>query len=358
MSHTMQRQRKPVRVSVIIPAYNASATLCQCLEAVYRSGYSDFEVIVVDDASEDNTLTIAQDFPCQVIALPHRSHVAAVRNAGAAYANGQILLFVDADVLIKEDTIERVVQTFERRPEASALIGSYDRESLHRNFVSQYKNLYQHYTHQQNGGYVSEYWGALGAIRKDIFEAVGGFDESYHYMEDVAFGLKLARQGYRVYLDKGLMVFHCKKYTLCSLIKTDLETRAIPWTKIILQERQCNDELSTTWRDRAALVSIYGLLFSTLTTPVALLPWTCHAIVVILAAAGFAVCNHQLYAFLLRERGWRFLLGGIFLNCLYYLYCGVGFAVGLFAHLNDHLHTLLGGAVALQRGKRWSKSMR
>src|SRR3990172_12839926 len=92
-------------ISVIIPNYNACATIGRCLEAVFSSRYENFEVIVVDDCSTDDSVEIIERFPCKLIRLPARSGAARARNVGALSSTGELLFFTDSDCFVLEDTL-------------------------------------------------------------------------------------------------------------------------------------------------------------------------------------------------------------------------------------------------------------
>jgi len=92
-------------ISVIIPVYNGSKYLNRCLDALMTSSYRQFEIIVVDDASTDDSVDICRKKGIDVIQMPHQSGPAAARNYGAHKALGEVLLFVDSDVLVQQETI-------------------------------------------------------------------------------------------------------------------------------------------------------------------------------------------------------------------------------------------------------------
>jgi len=99
-------------VSIVIPVYNGARTLARCLESVSRSIYPFYECIVVDDDSSDETPNIAKSFDTKLIRLQGRNGAAYARNRGAEAAQGEIFLFLDADVTIPPDCLVRVVKTF------------------------------------------------------------------------------------------------------------------------------------------------------------------------------------------------------------------------------------------------------
>ena len=153
-------------ISVIVPVYNGAKFLNRCLGALFASDYSAFEVIVVDDGSTDDSSAICREKGAVVLSMPRQSGPSAARNFGVKEAKGEILLFVDADVVVKSDTIAKVAASFELHPEISALFGSYDDEPGEKNFLSQYKNLQHHFVHQNSNSEAATFWAGLGAIRE------------------------------------------------------------------------------------------------------------------------------------------------------------------------------------------------
>ena len=92
-----------MKISIIIPVYNASLTLKECLDAIFNSHFKNFEVIVVSDNSPDNSVKLAKEYRCKVIELSENKGPAFARNIGAQAAEGDVLLFLDSDVVIKND---------------------------------------------------------------------------------------------------------------------------------------------------------------------------------------------------------------------------------------------------------------
>jgi glycosyltransferase involved in cell wall biosynthesis len=163
-------------VSVIVPAYNRSRELRECLSALSRSVPPPLESIVVDDASTDDTSSVATEHGAIVLRLARNAGPAAARNAGGRAAQGDIVLFVDSDVVVAPEAIRRVVKAFEDDPALAAVFGSYDRRPRAPGLVSRYRNLLHHYTHQIGNPEAGTFWSGCGAIRRSVFVGVGGFD--------------------------------------------------------------------------------------------------------------------------------------------------------------------------------------
>src|SRR5207245_11104909 len=105
-----------MRISIIVPVYNNAKDLPECLAALMGSNCPTSEIIVVDDGSTDDTPIVADRMGVNVIRLGENSGVAAARNCGARHARGEILFFVDADVVGAQGAGERVVKVFAENP--------------------------------------------------------------------------------------------------------------------------------------------------------------------------------------------------------------------------------------------------
>jgi glycosyltransferase involved in cell wall biosynthesis len=175
-------------ISVVIPVHDGGAPFLECLRSISASSWRDFEVIVVDDGSTESIGRAAASFPCRLVALPVNLGPANARNVGARQARGRLLFFLDADILVRRDTLEKIVRAFSDEPQIDALFGSYAKDTEPRNFVSRYKNLLHHYTHQNSDPDAVTFCGGFGAIRREVFLQMGGFDPSWRFLEDIEFG--------------------------------------------------------------------------------------------------------------------------------------------------------------------------
>ena len=226
------------RLSVVVPVYNDARNLAECLAALRAAEIPGCELIVVDDASPDDSADVARQAGAVVITLPQNSGPAAARNRGAAAATGEVLFFVDADVAVAPDAVRRVDDAFAADPDLAALFGSYDDAPRAPGMVSQYRNLLHHWVHQQGNPEASTFWAGCGAVRRATFLEVGGFDAGLFRrpaIEDIELGYRLRRRGHRIRLDKDLQGKHFKGWTLYSVIKTDILSRAVPWSRLVLE---------------------------------------------------------------------------------------------------------------------------
>lgn len=313
-----------VHVSIVVPVYNDPRDLYECLSALIAASSPEAEIIVVDDASTDATPSVATRMGVRVLRLAKNSGPGAARNCGARHAQGELLFFVDADVVVAPEAVSRVVQVFAEHPEVAAVFGSYDARPRVEGVVSQYRNLLHHFVHQHGNPEASTFWAGCGAIRRSVFEEVGGFDETFTppcSVDDIELGYRIRQAGHRIRLDKALQGTHLKRWTLRSVILTDITHRAVPWSRLILETKDTPNDLNLKGGQRlsAALVMLACLLLPLAALRVELLALSAVALL------GVVILNRDLYAFFFRQRGLLFAGTCIPLHLLYYLYGGLSY---------------------------------
>jgi len=206
------------------------------------------------------------------------------------------------------------------------VFGSYDDAPAERDIVSRYKNLQHHFVHQTSAVEAVTFWAGCGAIRRDAFKAVGGFDAARYTrpsIEDIELGYRLRAQGYRIRLDKGLQGKHLKHWTLFSWLRADILGRAIPWSELILDRKEILHDLNLKVSDRVS-AALMGLSVALLAVSLfrARLLW-----IVSLIMLTVGILNRPFYAFLRRREGLWFVMVAIPLHFFYFFYCGVIFVI-------------------------------
>ncbi|MFH1862031.1 MAG: glycosyltransferase, partial [bacterium] len=197
-------------ISVIIPAYNAEKTLPLTLRALQNQTMprSLYEVIVVDDASTDNTAAVAREFGVRY-RKQGKEGPAAARNLGVRIAKGDIIMFTDSDCIPKEDWIEKMVKPLEDL-QVAGVMGRYltrQKESCARftqlEFEERFSILSKHDTIDLVPSFAA-------AFRRSVFEEVGGFDVHYPFAnnEDVELSFKIAARGYKMVFVNDAVVYH------------------------------------------------------------------------------------------------------------------------------------------------------
>jgi len=314
---------QPVLVSVIIPAHNAAGPLELCLKSVAASDYPRTEVIVVSDASTDGTAEVARRNGVRVMVNDEPCGAAYARNVGASVAAGDILFFVDADVVLNADAISLAAEALSSG-EADAVFGSYIAETRVRQFTAQFKNYQHHFHHQVSYDYPVSFWSGCGAVTREVFTKLEGFDVSLQFCEDIEFGHALVEARYRVRLLKDMQAEHLKEYGLRRLVRSELVGRAIPWTRLLRSKRSRMGTLNT---------NVNGVL----SVALAGLVWSLGALAVFNPILGIAALaclvfwsslNLSFLGFLVRRRGILFALGALPLLFLHYTICGLGYVLG------------------------------
>jgi cellulose synthase/poly-beta-1,6-N-acetylglucosamine synthase-like glycosyltransferase len=197
-------------VTVVVPAFNASATLSQCLDALKKQIYPEelFTVIVVDDGSTDNTRQTAAAAGVQVLAQSNKG-AATARNLGAQEAKSEIILFTDSDCIPSDDWMAEMIAPFSD-PRVAGTKGFYqtNQSSLTARFVqAEYEIKCRGLRLKDSIDFIDTY---SAGYRREIFVENGGFDTSYKgaTAEDVEFSYRLAAKGCRLVAAKGAYVLH------------------------------------------------------------------------------------------------------------------------------------------------------
>ena len=215
-----------MKISIIIPVYNSSLTLKECLEAIFNSDFKNFEVIVISDNSTDNSVGIAKQYQCKIIELSENKGPAFARNEGAKISEGDILLFVDSDVIIKKDALNYLSEKFLQN-EIDAIQGIYSHEPTYKSIITQYQMSYNcYYIWPENKKYASTLSTCCFAIRKKIFLNLKGFNVNFKRpsAEDEEFGYFLIDKGYKILILRELNVEHRVNYNLKHFIKKKFYT--------------------------------------------------------------------------------------------------------------------------------------
>ena len=259
-----------------------------------------------------------------VVTEPHGCHPSAARNIGVTQTTGDVLVFVDADVEVRADTLARLRGAFDGDPALAATFGSYDDSPAVSGVVSTFRNLLHHQVHQDSPGTASTFWTGLGAVRRSAFDAVGGFDPSLRYLEDVDFGMRLSAGGYPIVLEPAIQGKHLKRWSLWAMIRTDFVGRAIPWVELLLRHRHSTGTLNLGWRHRlSALAALIGASALVRGRPGLLLG----------AVTALVSLNHRFYRLLLRRAGARAAAVGIALHALHHVIGVAAVPVAVTRHL-------------------------
>ena len=234
------------RISVVIPVKNGADEIGPCLAALNSNTWTPTEILVIDDGSTDDTAAVARRHGARVVSLPENHGPAYARNRGAELARGDVLFFTDADVALHPAALALAAAAFAEDPDLHAVIGSYDDEPGCGTFVGRYKNLFHHWVHQHASTEASTFWTGCGAVRRDTFLRMGGFDENYPRpsIEDIELGFRLRAAGLRIRLDKRMLAKHMKAWRLGNLLYTDVFLRGMPWIALMMRDRYAPNDLN------------------------------------------------------------------------------------------------------------------
>ncbi|MCM8814174.1 MAG: glycosyltransferase [Candidatus Omnitrophica bacterium] len=206
----------------------------ELLRSIRRTALADYELIVVDDCSTDNTAALIRQAGGQtLIRLPQRSGPSRARNVGASRARGDILVFVDADVILPEqaDLLKEMCAVLRDCAEVSGVATLSDVRPVVENAIAYNNSIYQKYYaerllagKERVVGRVPFFSTRLGAIRKNIFQASGGFDENlgWYMTEDGEFWLRCCERGYVLCLDRSFVHYHRYPFTFRKYIRSYL----------------------------------------------------------------------------------------------------------------------------------------
>jgi len=289
-------------LSVVIPATDAPPTLGRCLAALARSD---------------------EPHAVEVVSGPPGSGPAAARNAGVARGGGDVVVFVDADVEVHPDALRLLRERLDADPGLVAAFGAYDAQPAAPQLVSRFRNLLHHHVHVTSPGAAETFWAGLGAIRRDAFDRVGGFDAQRFprpSIEDVELGMRLRAAGARIVLEPAARGTHLKRWTLRSMVRTDFAARGVPWVVLALERGSAGGSLNVSRRQRLAA----GAALATVAALGLRRPGY--------AAAGLGAmiaANMSFYVLLGRRGGLRLALAGVPLHLLHHLTAAAAVPAGV-----------------------------
>lgn len=317
------------KLSVIIPAFNAAASLGECLAALKRQDeIEQIEVLVVDDASTDATADLARQAGVLCLRQETNRGAAAARNQGAKQAQAELLLFVDADVALQPSAISKLLNFFQSHPEFAAAIGAYTPVSTRSDACSRYHNFFTFYHHNLSGSEVEWFWGAMGAVRREAFRAGGGFDERYAgaAAEDIQFGYELAERGHRIAYLRELAGDHLHHFGLRSMLWNDYR-KAVLGVKLYLTRKRPGRGRHgfSNPANALALAAVSLLVLSLFGLGLGFLPWSAPLLCLIL----FLMAGGKFYLAMARRLGLGFLLQAVPLHLLSFMVIAAGTGMGL-----------------------------
>lgn len=323
-------------VSVVVPVYQGAATLGECLDAVLRALPPGADLIVVDDGSTDDSGSIAAARGARVLRHATNRGTSAARNTGWRASTGDIVCYVDADVILYADALTRLVAWLDADPELYGVNGvlSIDRMD---DLPSDFANLSIHFQHRCHGARVASAFTSVCALRRTTLEQMGGWEErwSSRYADDVVTRFHLPAGALGV--DFDAQGRHAKRVPLAGLFKHRArigfffvqsalahrtEVRSRPTSTVLAARYPLNSALAFVTVGAGALLII--------APPVG-------APAMIGVGVGYLLVNGPYAAFVARHRGIRTATIHLFLSVAESYALGFGIVSGLTASIRPTL---------------------
>jgi glycosyltransferase involved in cell wall biosynthesis len=326
----MEKNKIDLTISIIMPVYNGIGFLEKSLPplADMLEKGEILELIVIDDGSSDESMVLAQKFGATVLESGGRKGPGAARNIAVELAKGEIIWFIDADVVVNNNVADILKKEF-KKDGVVAVFGSYDDTPPAQNFLSQYKNMVHHFYHQNASRNASTFWSGCGAIKRKEFIALGGFDIvqfKFPSVEDIELGYRIRNAGGRISLVPELQCKHLKVWRFINLVHTEFFRRALPWSRLLIRQGQLTNDLNVGVGERLRAGLSILLVLSSFASVLGLLTWWAPLAILIIAL----LANSGFINFFYHKKGAIFTCCGFLYHQFYYLYSSIAFAFALF----------------------------
>jgi glycosyltransferase involved in cell wall biosynthesis len=325
-------------ISVIVPVRDGLETLGRCLGSLARVNFPDFEVIVVDDGSREDCSAVVNSFGFTSIRLDEPSGVGFARNRGARSATGDILVFIDCDMIVPPDSLRRIHHRLSNGLWA-AVSGICGLKPPTTRLATRYKNLWMFHSYSLSPENLDWFLTGIGAVKREVFFRLGGFNAGFNIKTgggDLEFGRRLREAGERIFLDKELRVQHLKRYSFWGLLRNDY-SRSKGWFRLAARKKmipQVMKDLRIANIYPAFIVSVpvsilisLSLVFSPF--------FEFSPYLTAFLAATYLIVNYRLFRFLRQQGGVGFLLKAIPLSFVDHLVAGFGVISGCIGWLSS-----------------------
>ncbi len=323
------------KISVIIPNYNGEKTLQNCLAAIYASQYEHFEVIVVDDCSEDRSIEVIKRFPCRLIQLHKRSGASAARNVGVRVSQGVLLFFTDSDCVLNENTLTIASQALLANGRKAVIGGTYHQQCFDKDFYSQFQSVFINYSetkHSTNPDYIATH---AMAVYRETFITSGGFKEHWlPILEDVEFSHRLRSTEHRLLMNDNILVQHIFNFSLSKSFRNAIR-KSRYWTQYSMDKKDLLSDSGTASHElKTNMVLFFAILFC-----LALMPFNAllFGVLLLLGIITNLWVNRRLLLAFYSAYGFPFSLGAMFYYfCVYPLPVTIGSLLGVSSYLSSH----------------------
>lgn len=214
-------------VSVVIPSYNSSATIEDCLSSLLDQEQAPLEIIVIDSSTDDTPGIIARRFPqVRMRTIKERIFPGPARNRGVSLAQGEIVAFIDADCVAEPDWVRRIAAGHSTSPDGlpsgsghmvvGGAVGQGNPDS--QVAWAGYLGEFREFLPVGEPHYVLHLPTCNISYRKCLLQAGGGFPDAYYPQEDLLFNYMLGRQGIRIWFDPAIRIRHFCREDLRSFL--------------------------------------------------------------------------------------------------------------------------------------------
>lgn len=260
-------------LSIVIPVYNSRNSITPLLNSLISAkkvNFQEIELILVDDASQDNSLELMEKWltfkgstfkGVKIVCLKKNSGPALARNIGVRYAKGKIVLFLDSDVEVYSNTLFEIIRSFKNDPDLHALTGVWDKKQKGHRLFQKFKALrdWSYWINERDPrNYYYLFSTRVAAIDRQLFLRLGGFDTTYKaaLVEDIELTYRIAKR-YAVVFDPKAIVHH--EFEDFWPIFRKYFWRSYYWSRIY-RERKKFDPVATTGKEAVTTVSAGGLV--------------------------------------------------------------------------------------------------
>lgn len=217
-----------MKLSVVIPAYNEEKYLPATLAALKEAleSINDVEIIVVDNESADATRAIAESNGAEIV--DEREHnIGKVRNTGAKAAAGELIVFLDADTLVKPGLFEKIIEACADRRCVGGSVGVEYETPTGREWMRMFMMLWTFL-----GRLTRMRQGALQFCRREIFHELGGYDTTIYVGEDIEFHWRLdklakGREGFTIFIEEPRVLTSSRRWEKMGLFRMIFFTHPI-----------------------------------------------------------------------------------------------------------------------------------
>lgn len=328
----VQKAEQESFFSIVIPNRNGAGTIGKCLDAAFGAEYGNYEVVVVDDASDDESAEIIGRFPCRLMRLESHGGAGKARNVGASVGRGDVLFFVDSDCLISKDALRAANEAYLKAKDA-VIGGTYTPLPHDEGFFSAFQSVFINHSetkHAPEADYIATHAMVVGA---GLFKESGGFREDFlPILEDVEFSHRMKKRGFRLVMRPDIVVTHIFGFTLGKSLMNAFR-KSMYWTLYSIRNKDVLSDSGTASVELKANVFFFFLSFSLVVSSAVLGKVPIVFPVPLIAALNLFMSRGFLKS-LYEAKGMRFAaMGALYYLTLYPLAVGLGAASGVFLGL-------------------------